>query len=313
MNNELFICMYHYTRDISFSRYPGIKGMNYDEFEEQLIFFRDKFNVVTMEDVLRSFEGYSLPKNPLLLTFDDGYIDNFNIAYPLLKKYGFQGSFFISGKPLTDNTVLDDSKTIMSDLLELIEEYRNEYGNSLDNSKVLYEKYAIESRLDDKDTIFIKRMLQTILPEEMRMIICDILFKRYVGLSEAAFSRELYLNRNQIRCMYNDGMFIGVHGYNHQWLGKMPQDAMEKDICKSLEVLEEFIDKEKWVMNYPYGSYNDSVIKFISNKGCKMALTTEVNCAEVSNKNRYIVPRLDCIDFPPRSDNYQRYYGGQIV
>lgn len=41
-------------------------------------------------------EGKKLPKNPFALTFDDGYVDNWIFAYPLLKKYGFKGTIFVS-------------------------------------------------------------------------------------------------------------------------------------------------------------------------------------------------------------------------
>jgi len=41
-------------------------------------------------------EGTKLPKNPVALTFDDGYVDNWVFAYPLLKKYGFKGTIFVS-------------------------------------------------------------------------------------------------------------------------------------------------------------------------------------------------------------------------
>jgi len=37
-----------------------------------------------------------LPKNPVALTFDDGYVDNWVFAYPLLKKYGFKATIFVS-------------------------------------------------------------------------------------------------------------------------------------------------------------------------------------------------------------------------
>ncbi len=112
MSNKLYIVMYHYTRDLKNSRYPEIKGMDYDLFRKQLTFFQQNFNVVTMEEVFEAWNlgNVILPKNALLLTFDDGYIDNYLCAFPLLKEFGFQGSFFIPGKTFTENVVLDVNK-----------------------------------------------------------------------------------------------------------------------------------------------------------------------------------------------------------
>ena len=39
--------------------------------------------------------GAELPENPIMITFDDGYEDNYQNAYPILKKYGFTGTIFV--------------------------------------------------------------------------------------------------------------------------------------------------------------------------------------------------------------------------
>ena len=101
--------MYHYTRDLVHSRYPGIKGLDLPFFRRQLEFFKKHFNVVRMEDVINAVQNQQkevLPENPLLLTFDDGYIDNFTFAFPLLEEFGFQGSFFIPGKTFRTHQLL---------------------------------------------------------------------------------------------------------------------------------------------------------------------------------------------------------------
>lgn len=100
--SKLYIAMYHYTRDLKHSRYPEIKGLDKELFKNQIEFMKNSFNVVTMEQVLESIQGdiQRLPENALLLTFDDGYVDNYTVAYPILEEYGLQGSFFIPGKHL---------------------------------------------------------------------------------------------------------------------------------------------------------------------------------------------------------------------
>lgn len=112
MSNKLYTVMYHYTRDLGNSRYPSIKGLDRKLFIRQLDFFGSFFNVVTMEQVIEAWNSPngSLPENALLLTFDDGYIDNYLTAFPLLKERGMQGSFFIPGKTFTKNILLDVNK-----------------------------------------------------------------------------------------------------------------------------------------------------------------------------------------------------------
>ena len=314
--------MYHYTRDLAHSRYPEIKGLAYDLFEQQLLFFKKNFSVVTMQDVIQAIEynGENLPNNALLLTFDDGYIDNFTVALPLLKKYGMQGSFFIPGKTFAENILLDvnkvhfvlasanNPKELVNDIYVLLNEARKnpDYSNLPSNAD-FYAQHGVANRFDGADVVFCKRILQTAIPEKLRNEISSKLFSKYVGMSESNFARELYMTPDQIQCMKDNGMFIGLHGYDHYWLGNLEPEQMKRDIDKALEVMSPFINKNAWVMNYPYGSYNQGVIDYIKSRGCVLGLTTDVAPADLTIENRFTLQRLDCNDFPPKSENYLKY------
>lgn len=314
---KLYISMYHYVRDLRNSRYPGIKGLDVDLFRKQMDFFKANCNVVRMEQVIEAVkDGTSLPDNAVLLTFDDGYIDNYTFAFPVLEEFGFQGSFFIPGKTFTTHQLLDvnkihyilasaDIKELVVDVKEKMDYYR---GREYDYppTEELWNQYATNERFDSKDIVFVKRILQTVLPERLRNQISSQLFEKYVGTTEKQLAYELYMTPEQIRTLKRHGMFIGIHGYDHYWLGNLSPEKMREDISKALEVLDEFIDRKEWVMNYPYGNFNDDVIKFIKENGACIGLTTEVRAAELGKDPALQLPRLDCNDFPPKSKNYLR-------
>ena len=315
---KLYISMYHYTRDLVHSRYPGIKGLDLPFFRRQLEFFKKHFNVVRMEDVINAVQNQQkevLPENPLLLTFDDGYIDNFTFAFPLLEEFGFQGSFFIPGKTFRTHQLLDvnkihyilaaaDINLLVQDVFERLDYYRGaEYP--IQSNEELFKQYAVANRFDSKETIFVKRILQTVLPEKLRNKISSDLFEKYVGISEEKLAYELYMNAEQIRMMKRHEMFIGLHGYDHYWLGNLPIDEMQSDVDNAIDALREFIDEKAWVMNFPYGSYNQDVVQYVKDKGAVLGLTTEVRIAEIGIDNRFTLPRLDCNDFPPKSERFR--------
>lgn len=318
--SKLYISMYHYTRDLKHSRYPEIKGLDAKFFREQIEFMKSNFNIVTMEQVIESVSlGEKLPARALLLTFDDGYIDNYNIAMPVLEEFGVQGSFFIPGKTFTTHQLLDVNKihyilasaniyNLVDDLKKEMDFYRGQEFQYV-STEELYRQYAVANRFDIKETVFVKQMLQTILPEKLRNIISSKLFMKYVGVTEEQLAYELYMSEEQIRTMKRHGMFIGLHGYDHYWLANLTVEQMQKDISQGVEALDEFIDKSQWVMNYPYGNYNNDVIEYISAKGACLGLTTEVRVADIARDNPLKLPRLDCNDFPPKSDNYAKYEG----
>ena len=68
-------------------------------FEEHLKYLKDQgYNVVTARQAMILLKSRQNVMNTVVLTFDDGYEDNYNQAFPLLKKYGFRGNFFVIGK-----------------------------------------------------------------------------------------------------------------------------------------------------------------------------------------------------------------------
>lgn len=313
---KLTIVMYHYTRDLAHSRYPAIKGLDAELFREQIAFLKEHFAVVTMEEVLDCLEGrYELPDNALLLTFDDGYIDNYTLALPVLEENCLQGSFFIPGKTFAEHRLLDVNKLhytlaaaepsiLYRELLAKLDHYR---GREFDfpSNEELTAQHAVPNRFDTGEVVFVKHMLQTVLPERLRKRIADELFAEYVNVSEEQLAYELYMSEEQIRLMKRHGMFIGIHGYDHCWLGEMPADRMREDIQKALTVMDEFIDRKRWVMNYPYGSYSDEVLAYISREGAAAGLTIHTAVADLSVHAPMELPRLDCNDFPPKSENYK--------
>lgn len=310
---RLYIVMYHYVRDLKHSRYPQIKGLDISLFREQIYYFKRNFNVVTMEQVIDAVEKkVGLPEDAVLLTFDDGYSDHYTFVLPILEEAGVQGSFFIPGKTFSTHQLLDvnkihyilasaDIQKLVFDVKERMDFYR---GTDFDytSTEELFEKYAVANRFDCKEIVFVKRMLQTVLPEKLRNKISSDLFEKHVGVPEETLAYELYMTEEQIKTMKRHGMFIGIHGYDHYWLGNLSPEQMRRDISMALDILDGFIDRRHWVMNYPYGNYNQDVLDYIKGLGACIGLTTEVRVADLRVDNLLELPRLDCNDFWPKSN-----------
>lgn len=313
LSKQVTIVMYHYVRDLQNSRYPEIKGLDVRLFEEQIQYIRNHFHVIRMEDLLQAYQtgdDSHIPEKALLLTFDDGYIDHYTVCFPILKKYGMQGSFFPNAKAVKEHKLLDVNKIhhilaaapideLVSDCFRLMDRYRKN-GVKIPENKVLFDELAVSNRWDPGEVIFVKRLLQNRLPEALRGEMASELFETYIGVKEEVFAGELYMNPDQIRLMKECGMFFGLHGYDHYWLGKMPKDQMQNDIQKALEFFSDVIDREQWVMNYPYGSYNTEVTDYIKRNGCALGITVEARQADLERDDRYLLPRWDTNDLPPK-------------
>jgi peptidoglycan/xylan/chitin deacetylase (PgdA/CDA1 family) len=74
----------------------GVVDSAPDEFERHIKTIRRYFTPIGVDDVAASMDGGRLPKNPILVTFDDGYKDNLEVALPIMKRHGVKGVFFIA-------------------------------------------------------------------------------------------------------------------------------------------------------------------------------------------------------------------------
>ena len=318
MKSEVTVVMYHYVRDLKNSRYPNIKGLDIEKFKKQIKFFKENYNFVRIEDLIEYYKNpkeKELPNKAILLTFDDGYKDHYTYVLPILLENNIQGSFYIPTKCFQDKKVLDVNKIHFilescigeeEKILKEIEEYleKNKDSRILLSYDDYFKEYAVDSRFDKKEVIFIKRMLQVVLPEDYRKKLVDILFKKYVCtigdkiISERAFWEELYLTPEQIRMMEKLGMHIGFHSHDHVWLSSLSKEEQEFQIKSSIDYFKEIgVKTEKMTLSYPYGGYNEESVELIKKYEIPLAFTTKVAIADLNKDENYALPRLDTNDF----------------
>ncbi len=307
---KLTTVMYHYVRDLKNSRYPEIKGLDVGAFRYQLAHLKKHYTVLTIEEVIGALEtGSNLPPDAALLTFDDAYLDHYRYVFPLLDEHGLQGSFYPSARSVLERSVLEVNKIhyllasgvaageLVRDIFGLLDARRAEWG--LETNEVYYQKLAVPNRFDTAEVVFIKRLLQRELPGPLRKDLADTLLQKHIGISEAVLHEELYASFEQLGLMHRRGMHIGVHGYDHFWLGYLTRPEVESEIDKSLAFLAKLRGAAlPWTMAYPFGNYSETVIDVVREKGCSLAFSTEPEVAELTPETRFRVPRLDTNDFP---------------
>ena len=84
------------------------------EFNKHMLAIRlAGFNTITVEDLINYVEkGVDLPKNPICITFDDGYLDNYENAFPILQKYNMKATIFVIGSSVGNEGKYKDTENI---------------------------------------------------------------------------------------------------------------------------------------------------------------------------------------------------------
>ncbi len=306
--------MYHYVRDLRRSRYPAIKGRDIQEFRQQLRFIQKNHTVVSIEDFVAAQRDYrdtgtwNLPKNALILTFDDGYSDHYDYVFPLLDELGMRAGFFPPANAILHRKLLNvnkihlilacqpDNTATVQEIFRGLDAHRSEF--SLATNQEYYARYASPSRFDSGDVAFIKRVLQKALPQPARQLLVDALFAKFVSSDEGALAEEMYMTQDQLRCLVRRGMCVGSHGYSHSWMSELSPQEQRSECESSLAFLTDLgVRRQDWIMCYPYGDSNESLRSIIADLGCAAAFTTQPVLADASS-DPLLIPRIDTNDLP---------------
>lgn len=93
------ILMYHYVRPLSPDDDPIKRGLTVEPglFRAHLNYLKEHgyFTISLYELDQALSDGRELPRQPVVLTFDDGYIDHYETVFPELREHGFVGVFFV--------------------------------------------------------------------------------------------------------------------------------------------------------------------------------------------------------------------------
>ena len=114
-------------------------------FAEQMEWLRENdFTAMSMDDVIEAMNTGKVPKRPVLITFDDGYADNYINAFPELKNNNLKGTFFIISDTITEEGGYYMSTSMLKEMKEAGMEIENHTANHLELNNLSRED-AIDS------------------------------------------------------------------------------------------------------------------------------------------------------------------------
>ena len=192
LKNTIYIATYHYVRNIKKSKYPNLKGLEFEEFKKQINFFKKNFNILKPKQFIELLKKKKLPRKPsILLTFDDGYKDHYDYVFPYLKKNKLQACFYPPVSIVKEKKILDvnkiqfflskekNKKKIIKKISVILKKKYNFSLNKflLENKNIINK---LKSKFDDNQTLLIKSLLQKLLPIRKRKFVIDQLFSQIV-------------------------------------------------------------------------------------------------------------------------------------
>lgn len=256
-----------------------------DMFEENVSYLSRNYILVGINDYLekrtRKRGIFCHPR--VLITFDDGWEDNYSNAFPILHKYGIPALIFLTTRYietsrlfwperlarvlrriLSENTNRDLKRNAVKAIEAIIENRRKKHTNVIVN-----EGWSIEKRIKS-----IVKLLYFV-PEDR---IDDLILRLSQGLAASVIpeeDKEMMLNWNQVNEMARDGVIFGSHTCNHYSLDRLGQEEVSYELEQSKLDIEEHTGICVKTLAFPNGHYNLAVLKIARKIGYEVAFTTK--------------------------------------
>ncbi len=264
---------------------PFFPALPVDIFKKQVEWLADNFRILPVgELVKRSRKGLSLD-GTASITFDDGYSDNYELAFPILKSLQLPATFFI-----TTNFV-DGHMPWFDRIHYAIRKTGKAFGHLKLNGK--FYDIPLGNMSERLEAIsLVKNRLKKIQPLEMEIYIKGIEKRLHVAFSKRDAVR--FMNWNQLREMASAGMEIGSHTLSHPILSLLPDSQARTEIAESKACLEEKLRQPVRSFCYPNGKsgdFSETTKKFAKEAGYCSAVTTQIGYF-TRDTDLYEIPRF---------------------
>lgn len=264
----LVVLSYHRIGDPATSPFYGpIFSATQDDFRAQVALLRDRFRLIGLDEALAiAGTGFRLDRPSALITFDDGYRDNVELALPVLTDLDTPAAFFIpsgfpgsSRLPWWDHVAYVLNRTRRPSLvLDLPEPLTIPLGQT-DRTNAIAEVVAAFLRADRADDPRLVEHLEQ---------------RAEVDVSADDPGRDLFMTWDQVRQLADAGMSIGSHSHSHPNLARLSEAEQRAELVRSRQILERELGRDVATLAYPYGVANavsDLTMRLAGEAGYRLA------------------------------------------
>ena len=242
--NGVLIWNYHRIGDAVGSLFdPHLFSATAEDFDRQVGFLKQNFDVIGLNDLEQAL---TQPRGQfVMLTFDDGYRDNFELAFPILKSYGVPATFFIAtGFIDRPRMPVWDELAWMLRLTSVTTLRANEW----------LPTFVCLSDQPFRRLLAIYKSLGTELTEAYLDFLGDALG---TGRCPASLASDQWMTWDMLREMQAGGMTFGGHTVNHPILANSTADQQDWEVGECQRRLIDELGGPIDAFSYPNGKRGD--------------------------------------------------------
>ena len=236
-------------------------------FEAQMKYLRANYQVLSIAEIYQQLRCPTGTQTGIAVTFDDGYLDTYTAAFPILKKYQIPATVYVVGEFIEKGILGWYDRVFL-----LLKHYPHEKLDLLLDRPRRFELSSEHSRLlaADKIVMFLRGSL-----DHKRVEICQQL-ESMVQLPEEELAGRM-MNWEQVREMQSAGMNFGSHTMTHRVLSRLEVKDCQFELSASKALVEARTGRAVDDFAYPFGKRADygSAAQELQSFGYRSAVTTE--------------------------------------
>lgn len=278
---RLSILIFHRVLPVADPLMPGEPDAA--SFDRICAWVAEWFQVLPMDEAVIRLRRGDLPGRSMVITFDDGYADNHDVAMPILKRHGLTATFYVATSFLDGGRMWNDT---------VIESIR---GSSIPVLDLQHLGVAGLATLPLTDAAQ-RRVAIRVLLDKLKYEPIDVRLAMVQAVSEAAAAvlpDGLMMRTDQVKGLRLAGMSIGAHTISHPILKGLTPKAVRSEIDGSRQYLEAILGERVGHFAYPNGvpgrDFSDQTTSIVRELGFNSAVTTGWGAARIGT---------DCFQLP---------------
>jgi peptidoglycan/xylan/chitin deacetylase (PgdA/CDA1 family) len=230
-------------------------------FERQLQYIEERFEIIPLGELAQLLKIGAQGKNYAVITFDDGYKDNYIQALPILRRYGIKATFLL----ITD--VLDRESMLWVDEVRHMIHYSDE-GEIWWNE----EQFSLASPVEKEKAV--NHIVSSLKSSDTGNGMNEL--RESCGCEAPQdLIESLYMSWDDVEELSEEGHLIGSHTLSHPDLTQLSWKEARREVIESKKRLEKELEVEVDVFAYPFGASNEETERLIESSGYLCGLGTE--------------------------------------
>ena len=274
MKGKVTILMFHRVTDTFFDISLLVKQKT---FEECIEYIAQSYPVISMDFLSQNFDKWErIPDDSFVITFDDGWIDFYDVAYPILSRLKIPATVYLTTGFVSSKCSYWQER-LNNLFLQILANKKLflKKDNIISTSEINLKLKDLISKSDGKSIIF--RFI-----DYLKKFTDDIILKTISDLEAFLKEQEImisdgehrsFVNWDEVNSINEPDISFGSHTINHPILTNEQTDVIEDEICRSKEIIEKETGRDVIHFCYPNGNYNEEIRKVVSGS-YKSACTT---------------------------------------